>query len=42
VVNLTYPPGTSLPTTSARSAALEAEVRALPGVTALFAVIGPG
>ena len=41
VVNLEYPPGTSLATTSMRSAALEDEVRALPGVTAVYAVIGP-
>jgi hydrophobe/amphiphile efflux-1 (HAE1) family protein len=41
IVNLTYPPGTSLATTSARSAALEAAVRAVPGVTAVYAVAGP-
>ena len=41
VVNLEYPPGTSLPTTSARSAALEQAVRELPGVVAVYAVIGP-
>ncbi len=41
IVSLTYPPGTNLATTSARSAALEAAVRALPGVTAVYAVVGP-
>jgi multidrug efflux pump subunit AcrB len=41
IVSLTYPPGTSLETTSARSAALEEKVRALPGVTAVYGVIGP-
>ena len=41
VVNLEYPPGTSLATTSTRSGALEDAVRALPGVTAVYAVIGP-
>ncbi|MFO0584401.1 MAG: efflux RND transporter permease subunit [Anaeromyxobacter sp.] len=41
VVNLEYPPGTSLPTSSARSGALEKAVRELPGVAAVYAVIGP-
>jgi hydrophobe/amphiphile efflux-1 (HAE1) family protein len=41
IANLTYPPGTSLATTSARSAVLEAKVRAIPGVTAVYSVIGP-
>ena len=41
IVSLAYPPGTSLATTSARSAVLEAKVRALPGVTAVTSVVGP-
>ncbi len=41
VVYLELPPGTKLATTSARSAQAEAEVRALPGVTTVYAVIGP-
>ena len=41
VVTFQYPPGTSLATTSRRSAALEARVRAIPGVTAVYATIGP-
>ncbi len=41
IANLTYPPGTSLATTSARSAALEEKVRAIPGVTAVYSVVGP-
>ena len=41
VVTFEYAPGTSLATTSRRSAALEAEVRAVPGVTSVYAVIGP-
>ncbi|ACL66120.1 acriflavin resistance protein [Anaeromyxobacter dehalogenans 2CP-1] len=40
IVNLEYPPGTSLATASRRSATLEARVRALPGVTAVYATIG--
>jgi len=40
IVNLEYPPGTSLATTSQRSAALEERVRALPGVTAVYATVG--
>jgi hydrophobe/amphiphile efflux-1 (HAE1) family protein len=40
IVNLEYPPGTSLATTSLRSAALEERVRALPGVTAIYATAG--
>jgi HAE1 family hydrophobic/amphiphilic exporter-1 len=41
VVNLEFPAGTRLSTTSERSAAAEAKVLALPGVTSLYAVIGP-
>ncbi len=41
VVTFDYPPGTSLATTSRRSALLEAQVRALPGVTAVYAIVGP-
>ncbi len=40
VVNLEFPPGTSLATTSRRSAALEERVRALPGVTAVYSTVG--
>ncbi len=40
IVNLEYPAGTSLATTSRRSAALEERVRALPGVTAVYATAG--
>ncbi len=40
IVNLEYPPGTSLPTTSERSAALEKQVRAIPGVVAVYATLG--
>jgi hydrophobe/amphiphile efflux-1 (HAE1) family protein len=40
IVNLEYPPGTSLSTTSRRSAALEDRVRALPGVTAVYSTVG--
>ncbi len=40
VVNLEFPPGTSLSTTSRRSAALEEQVRALPGVTAVYSTVG--
>jgi multidrug efflux pump subunit AcrB len=40
VVTFDYPPGTSLATTSRRSALLEEQVRAMPGVTAVYAVIG--
>jgi multidrug efflux pump subunit AcrB len=40
IVNLEYPAGTSLATTSRRSAVLEEQVRALPGVTAVYAVAG--
>jgi len=40
IVNLEYPPGTSLATSSRRSAALEERVRALPGVAAVYAVAG--
>ncbi len=41
IVNLEFPPGTSLATTSARSAAAEAAVRKLPGVVTVYAVVGP-
>jgi multidrug efflux pump subunit AcrB len=40
IVNLEYPPGTSLATSSLRSAALEREVQALPGVVAVYATVG--
>ncbi len=40
VVNLEYPPGTSLATASLRSAALERRVQALPGVVAVYATVG--
>jgi hydrophobe/amphiphile efflux-1 (HAE1) family protein len=40
IVNLEYPPGTSLGTSSRRSAALEEAVRALPGVVAVYATVG--
>ena len=40
IVNLEYPPGTSLSTTSRRSAALEDRVRTLPGVTAVYSTVG--
>jgi multidrug efflux pump subunit AcrB len=40
IVNLEYPPGTSLATTSRRSAALEERVRGLPGVTAVYSTVG--
>jgi hydrophobic/amphiphilic exporter-1 (mainly G- bacteria), HAE1 family len=40
VVNLEYPPGTSLATSSRRSAALEERVRALPGVEAVYSTVG--
>lgn len=40
VVNLEFPPGTSLATTSRRSAALEERVRALPGVSAVYSTVG--
>ena len=40
IVNLEYPPGTSLATTSRRSAALEERVRALPGVEAVYSTVG--
>ncbi|BDG06082.1 efflux RND transporter permease subunit [Anaeromyxobacter oryzae] len=40
IVNLEYPPGTSLATSSRRSAALEDRVRALPGVTAVYSTVG--
>lgn len=40
IVNLEYPPGTSLATTSQRSAALERQVQALPGVEAVYATAG--
>jgi HAE1 family hydrophobic/amphiphilic exporter-1 len=40
IVNLEYPPGTSLATSSQRSAGLEARVRALPGVVAIYSTVG--
>jgi HAE1 family hydrophobic/amphiphilic exporter-1 len=40
IANLEYAPGTSLATASERSAALERQVRALPGVTAVYATVG--
>ena len=42
VVELELPPGTSLATTAGRSAVAEEAVRRLPGVTTVYAVIGPG
>ena len=41
VVNLEFPPGTSLATTSALSRRLEREVQALPGVAAVYSTLGP-
>ena len=41
VVNLEFPPGTSLATTSARSARLEQLVQRVPGVVAVYATVGP-
>jgi hydrophobe/amphiphile efflux-1 (HAE1) family protein len=40
IVNLEYPPGTGLGTASRRSQALEAAVRALPGVVAVYSTVG--
>jgi HAE1 family hydrophobic/amphiphilic exporter-1 len=40
IVNLEYPPGTSLAAASQRSAALERQVQALPGVEAVYATAG--
>jgi hydrophobe/amphiphile efflux-1 (HAE1) family protein len=40
IVNLEYPPGTSLATTSERSAALERQVQAIAGVDAVYATAG--
>jgi hydrophobe/amphiphile efflux-1 (HAE1) family protein len=40
IVNLEYPPGTSLAAASQRSGALERRVQALPGVTAVYSTIG--
>jgi hydrophobe/amphiphile efflux-1 (HAE1) family protein len=40
IVNLEYPPGTSLAASSRRSAALEERVRALPGVRAVYSTVG--
>ena len=40
IVNLEYPPGTSLAASSRRSAALEERVRAIPGVAAVYSVVG--
>jgi len=41
VVNLQFPPGTSLATTSALSGRLEREVQAIPGVAAVQSTLGP-
>jgi HAE1 family hydrophobic/amphiphilic exporter-1 len=41
LVSLEFPPGTRIGTTSARSAVAEAEVARLPGVTTVYAVVGP-
>jgi len=41
LVSIELPAGTRLSTTSARSAEAEAKVLALPGVTSVYAVIGP-
>jgi hydrophobe/amphiphile efflux-1 (HAE1) family protein len=41
IVNFEFPPGTSLATSSTRSAQVEGRVRALPGVTTVYAVVGP-
>jgi hydrophobe/amphiphile efflux-1 (HAE1) family protein len=41
VVNLDFPPGTSLATTSAVSGRLEREVQRTPGVVAVYATLGP-
>jgi hydrophobe/amphiphile efflux-1 (HAE1) family protein len=41
IVNLEFPPGTSLATSSARSAQAEERVQALAGVTTVYAVVGP-
>ncbi|HYG66008.1 MAG TPA: efflux RND transporter permease subunit, partial [Anaeromyxobacteraceae bacterium] len=40
IVNLEYPPGTSLATSSRRSEALERRVRDLPGVVAVYSTVG--
>jgi HAE1 family hydrophobic/amphiphilic exporter-1 len=40
IANLEYPPGTSLATASRRSAALERQVQALPGVSAVYSTVG--
>ncbi len=40
IVNLEYPPGTSLAGSSERSAELERRVRAIPGVTAVYSTVG--
>jgi multidrug efflux pump subunit AcrB len=40
IVNLEYPPGTSLAVASDRSGALERRVQALPGVEAVYATVG--
>jgi hydrophobe/amphiphile efflux-1 (HAE1) family protein len=40
IVNLEYAPGTSLATSSQRSAALERQVQAIPGVEAVYATAG--
>ncbi|MCK6530938.1 efflux RND transporter permease subunit [Myxococcota bacterium] len=41
VVEMEFPSGTSLATTSDRSGVAEAEVAGLPGVTTVYAVLGP-
>ena len=41
VVNLEFPPGTSLATTSALSGRLERDVQAIPGVVAVYSTLGP-
>jgi HAE1 family hydrophobic/amphiphilic exporter-1 len=40
IVNLEYPPGTSLAATAQRSGALERRVQAIPGVVAVYATLG--
>jgi multidrug efflux pump subunit AcrB len=40
IVNLEYPPGTSLATSSRRSEGLENAVRSIPGVTAVYSTVG--
>jgi HAE1 family hydrophobic/amphiphilic exporter-1 len=40
IVNLEYPPGTSLATTAQRSGVLERQTQAIPGVVAVYATLG--